>query len=73
MAPYSIQWYLLHGTYCTGIPKNGQKAQIIPLFSDKFGGVSKFYVTLPDNKMLASGRNIFEEFILCDSVSTGAF
>jgi len=25
----------------------------------------------PDNKMLASGRNIFEEFILCDSVSTG--
>jgi len=25
----------------------------------------------PDNKMLASGRNIFEEFILRDSVSTG--
>ena len=27
----------------------------------------------PDNKMLGSGRNIFEEFILRDSFSTGAF
>ena len=29
------------------------------------------YVTLPDNKMLGSGRRIFEEFILRDSFSTG--
>ena len=27
----------------------------------------------PENKMLGSGRNIFEEFILRDSFSTGAF
>ena len=33
--------------------------------------MSKFYVTLPDNKMLGSGRSIIEEFILRDSFSTG--
>ena len=38
---------------------------------DSDSEVSKFYVTLPDNKMLGSGRSIIEEFILRDSFSTG--
>ena len=36
-------------------------------------GIDSNSFTNPDNKMLGSGRNIFEEFILRDSLSTGAF
>ena len=46
-------------------------SQHILITLDSDSEVSKFYVTLPDNKMLGSGRSIIEEFILRDSFSTG--